>query len=353
MSLSSLLPTLFPDHPTQTTIYTALALGATLGILLPESRALLSWFRLHILHRSKLHLYHHPPSPNKQHNGNTTTHDSRSWALITGASDGIGYGFVQELASAGFNIILHGRNQTKINGLIAELRTQWPDHSYESFICDATDRESWAEKFDSLVKRLNGSNINLTILVNNIGGNPDVARSFTPLSEYGVEELTRLVDMNATFPAQVTRAVLPVLQRNQPSLILNMASAVGTEAVTMPYLVGYSGGKAFNRQFSKSLRMEMVATGNESVEVMSIIAAKVQSGGMVTGTNWIVPSSREFARSVLGKVGCGRGEVTGWWSHSLQMWGMGLVPEWVRGRILVKVGREEKRGMEEMHKKGS
>lgn len=354
--MNSFLPSLFPNRPTQSTIYTALAVGATLGVLLPESRSLLAWFRLHFLYRSKLHLYHHPPTPawhslDKQRSGEPQ--DSNPWALITGASDGIGYGFVQELASQGFNIILHGRNQTKIDGLIGGLRKQWPDRSYESFVCDATNRASLAERLDSLVKWLDDYNCNLTILVNNVGGNPNKARSFTPLAQYGVDELTALVDYNVTFPAQITRALLPTLQRNEPSLIINMASACGTSNITIPYLATYSGTKAFIRQFSKTLRVEMIATGHEEVEVMSVVAAKVQSGGMKTERGWAVPSSRDFARSTLHKVGRGRAEVTPWWGQSLQLWSMGLLPNWTREKILVDVGKQEKREVEEVWKKGS
>jgi len=354
--MSSLLSSLFPEHPTKSTVFTALALGAALGILLPESRSLFSWFRLHFLHRSQIHSYHHLPSPawqtvDRQRHGSAK--DSKPWALVTGASDGIGYGFVEELAAEGFSIILHGRNASKIDGLIDQLRRQWPDRSYESFICDATDRASWNDKLDTLLKWLNDYNCNLTILVNNIGGNPNNARSFTPLAEYTAGELTALIDMNATFPAQVTRALLPILQRNEPSLILNMASAAGTDTVTLPFLVGYSGAKALSRQFSKSLRMEMVAMGHGDVEVISIIAAKVQSGGMKTSTSWDVPSSRAFARSVLQKVGSGRDEIMGWWSHSTQIWGMGILPDWIRERVLVDVGTQQKKEMEGISKKES
>lgn len=352
--MSSIFRTLFPEHHTPSTICTAIALGATIGILLPESVSLFSWFRQHFLHRSKLHHYHHLPSPGwksvdaQKHN---SSEDSRPWALITGASDGIGYGFVEELAAAGYCIILHGRNPKKIEGLIEQLRKQWPDRSYESFICNATDRAAWAEKLDSLIKWLDDYNCNLTVLVNNVGGT-NTRRAFTPLTEYTAEQLTALIDMNATFPAQITRALLPVLQRNTPSLILNMSSTTGTELNPLPNLVGYSGCKALNRQFSKCLRLEMIAMGHE-VEVLSIIVGMVQSGGMKVSTSWVVPSSRAFAKSTLKQVGCGKNEVTGWWSHSVQIWLWGLLPEWAREQMAIAIGTEGEGAMEEVPEKSS
>ncbi|KAJ7246485.1 hypothetical protein C8J57DRAFT_1675292 [Mycena rebaudengoi] len=48
--------------------------------------------------------------------------DSQPWALVTGASDGIGLGFAHELASHGFDIILHGRSPTKLAAVATALR---------------------------------------------------------------------------------------------------------------------------------------------------------------------------------------------------------------------------------------
>ena len=46
---------------------------------------------------------------------------NKSWALITGASDGIGKGFCEELARIGFNLILVARNESKLNTLAKDL----------------------------------------------------------------------------------------------------------------------------------------------------------------------------------------------------------------------------------------
>ena len=47
-----------------------------------------------------------------------------SWALITGASDGLGKSFAQQLASHGFNLVLVARTQSKLDRLQAELQAQ-------------------------------------------------------------------------------------------------------------------------------------------------------------------------------------------------------------------------------------
>lgn len=334
--MAALVQRLFDSSTDASTIYTALGAGAIIGVALPELSSLLSWFRLHFLSRSKLHQYRHA--------------QPRAWALVTGASDGIGYGYVQELASQGFNVILHGRNAAKIDGLIKALKMEYPDSSFEAFICGATDRSAWKE-LDMFAASLEKRRIPLTVLVNNVGGNPAHTKTFDPLVDYTADDLTAVVDMNATFPVQMTRAVLPILINNKPSLVINMTSAVGTQSSTIPYLVTYSAGKAFDRQFSRVLRMEMVATGHPEVDVISVIAARVQSAGMRVPTSIFTPSSRQFAASALRLAGSGRDEVVGWWSHSLQLWSLSLLPEWVREKVMVQVGTVEKQLLESIHKK--
>ena len=60
-----------------------------------------------------------------------TSQESKSWALITGASDGIGLGFCHELARRGFNIILLSRTKSKLENAAAEIEKE---HGVKTFI---------------------------------------------------------------------------------------------------------------------------------------------------------------------------------------------------------------------------
>ncbi|KAJ9657239.1 hypothetical protein H2198_004465 [Neophaeococcomyces mojaviensis] len=352
--LSFFLQPLFGEEPDLTSITTALALGAVAGIALPASARFFSWIRLHFLHQSKISHYHHIPQPVStssttsalaSHSAAAKTADTQPWALITGGSDGIGAGFVQELASHNFNIILHGRNPAKISKQIASFRSQYPHLRFECWIADATDRSAWPAAFATLFQLIKDQQIYLTVLVNNIGGNPVPDRSFTALSEYEEDEVTEIIDMNLTFPTQLTRVLLPHLMANKPSLVLNMSSAVALSPI--PYLCLYAPSKAFNLQFSKTLRLELVAEGHEEVEVLGVTAGRVKSAGSGdVEVNWLTPTSRDFARSTVRLVGCGREEVVGWWSHGLLIWAMDVLPYWARDRILVLIAKTEKQARE-------
>lgn len=345
-----LMHRLFGPNPEIPQIITAAALGAVAAVALPELANFASWLRLYVLHTSKLHRYQHAP--------HTTPTDAslnfQAWALVTGATDGIGYGFVCELASRNINVILHGRNAEKLDRVIKELKTKHPRLHFEPFVCDATDRASWHGKFAELIPSLRKRNINLTILINNVGGNPNTSKTFAPLHDWAATDVNAMIDMNVTFPTQMTRALLPILVANKPSLILNMSSM--SAHIPLPWLTAYCASKSFNSQFSRALRAEVAAEGHgdeeSGVEVMSITAAKVQSAGMLGPASLTVPSSRDFARSVFSKVGCGDDEVVGWWAHSTQIWLAGNLSDWLRRWISKSSVRKEKMEYEEALKKG-
>lgn len=85
-------------------------------VLLPIGAVLTFYLLLKFLRF--VYLYTRPSSLKRYHYG----HDgSPPWALVTGASDGIGLGFAHELAHRGFNVILHARNATKLEGVNSQL----------------------------------------------------------------------------------------------------------------------------------------------------------------------------------------------------------------------------------------
>lgn len=335
-----LIHRVFGPNPETAQIVTAAALGAAAAVALPELANFATWLRLYLLHTSKLHRYQHAP----QITPTDATLNFQAWALVTGATDGIGYGFVCELASRNVNVILHGRNPEKLDRIIKELQAKHPRLHFEPFVCDATDRESWHSKFAQLIPSLKERNINLTILINNVGGNPNINKTFAPLQDWTAPEVNAMIDMNVTFPTQMTRAMLPILVANKPSLIINMSSMSAHNP--LPWLTAYCASKSYNSQFSKALRVEVAAEGHgdeeEGIEVLSVTPALVQSAGVPGPASLAIPSSRDFVRSVFSKVGSGDDEVVGWWVHSIQIWIVSGLSDWLR-RWVSKNGVEKER----------
>ncbi|KAK4989187.1 hypothetical protein LTR50_003401 [Elasticomyces elasticus] len=278
---------------------------------------------LHFIRRSKLHRY--------------LREDGSAWALVTGSSDGIGKGFAEELCSRGFNVLLHGRNQAKLEMVMADLMQRFPKVMVLSVTADATKASS--ADIDNLLQTVQTLPGKLTVLVNNIGGVP-FQPQYASMTECGEEMVDNIVNINARFPTQVARALLPTLRANSPSLVLSMGSITGLQGP--PYLVAYSASKAYNHTFSEALSAELAAEHVEGVEVMTILTGVVNSAGNPSPVNFFTPTSRRMAAAALDKSGCGKRVVFGYWAHALQWTAVTMIPYRLREAILIKALRSRK-----------
>jgi len=271
---------------------------------------------------------------------------SSSWALITGASDGIGLGFAQELAIHGFNLVLHGRNPSKLERVKADLLASQPASlpiSIRIVTADASNSHGMKAAVEALVASLDDLPGPLTVLVNNVGGSVPMASAYTPLSKYSSADVDGLINLNARFTTQLTRTLLPTLQYNKPSLIINVGSVTGIGG-TMggPYLSVYSATKAYDLALSAALTREMEAE-HSGVEILGLVVGEVTEASHSTSSpSFFSPGRRTFAKAALGKVGCGKSIVTPYWGHALQCAFFELLPaRWQNGFILSELRKRK------------
>jgi 17beta-estradiol 17-dehydrogenase / very-long-chain 3-oxoacyl-CoA reductase len=233
--------------------------------------------------------------------------------------------------SHGFNVILQGHNKQELETAKAKLEGERLGAKIKVLVIDAlTGSTRDLEKEIASVQHLN-----ITILVNNVGGfPPGMGRNFKPLAEYNFDEIDGFINLNARFLARITRLVLPFLPRKSPSLIMNVSSGAD---IGMPWIVMYSGAKGFVTSFSKALAREM-KTGGLPVEVVALRLGDVQSGSNTTPLSWKAPSSRVFARATLDRVGRAAGDIphvlVPYWAHALTLGAFDYLPEQVKQSVL-------------------
>jgi short-subunit dehydrogenase len=263
-----------------------------------------------------------------------------AWALVTGASDGIGLALVRELAQRGFDVVLHGRNQKKLEGRKEIIAKEFPGRSFRIVVADACAPGSeLISQIDALVDDV--KDLNLTILINNVGAGPPILDGedlYTTVDKSTAANKDGWLSLNARFPMQLTSALLPTILKHQPGLIINIGSLAD---FGNPYLAVYSAAKAFMMTWSKALSRELKAETRD-VEVIGVETANV------TGVSWRLhepatifkPHTNTYAAAVLDRVGCGELVVNGYWSQGLMRAFMLRVPDPLAGVFLTTAMRE-------------
>jgi 17beta-estradiol 17-dehydrogenase / very-long-chain 3-oxoacyl-CoA reductase len=257
------------------------------------------------------------------------------WALVTGSSDGIGVGFAEELASQGFNVILHGRNEQKLQGVKKQMLSQWPERKFKILILDSAEDAGNTAKMAAALSGF--KDLNIRILINNVGGPWGEKPNFRNFSGMDTDYIDGWIDLNLRFPTQITKVLLPTLVANQSALIINIGS--GSSEISSPGLAVYSGTKAFIKAWSRSLAVELEDEGHD-IDCHAIVVGMVATQKLGLGSSLTRPSPRTMARSSLGYAGSGVGVVAAHWAHDFQMSLFSLMPDWYGQDFIRKISKK-------------
>jgi uncharacterized protein len=171
-----------------------------------------------------------------------------AFALITGASNGIGLCLAKELAAKKYDLLLVSRDETRLKKLQQEWQTQF-SITVHYLPLDLSLPESPAKVLEWAADR------DVEILINNAGfGIWGEVQANNP------KELSSLIQLNQITLIELCRSFIPRFnKRKSKSYILNVASTAAYQAV--PFLAVYSASKAFVVSFTRALRWELRNTG--------------------------------------------------------------------------------------------
>jgi uncharacterized protein len=171
------------------------------------------------------------------------------WAVITGASSGIGKALSFELAAGGFNLVLIARKKEALAEVAAECSRR---HQVEAEIIAADLSDVHA--IDTLTTALAATSRQYEVLVNNAGFgiHGDFATG-------DIDQNIRLLNVQLTAALRLTRAVLPSMIERHRGHILNIGSVYSFAPV--PFQSVYAASKAFLLSFSSALENELKGTG--------------------------------------------------------------------------------------------
>ncbi|MBD3281619.1 SDR family NAD(P)-dependent oxidoreductase [Candidatus Uhrbacteria bacterium] len=173
----------------------------------------------------------------------------KDYALITGASSGIGEAFARLFASKNKPLILIAQNEDKLKTLAAELREK---HNVDvRFIASNLARSKTLPELPGKLKRMG---ITVDILVNNAGFGKYEAEH-----KIRYEDSLNMVNLNCRTLLGLTKLFLPEMLARKKGAIINIASAAGFFPV--PYMATYAASKAFVINFSEALAEEVKDKG--------------------------------------------------------------------------------------------
>ena len=165
------------------------------------------------------------------------------WALITGASSGIGEAFAKELAQAGLNVVLVARREKRLQKLAAELENFFHIKTI-TIKLDLTD-----DNFLGTIKEKT-KKLEIGLLVNNAG-----IGSVGLYSNNGPELEAKMVKLHCLAPTILTHHFAPKMVERKRGGIIFLGSIFSYQP--MPYVSTYSATKVFNTFLGKALWQEL------------------------------------------------------------------------------------------------
>lgn len=172
-----------------------------------------------------------------------------SWAVVTGASAGLGEEFAKRLSRAGNKVILVARRVDRLEALAEKLPSEARVRP-----ADLLDPKQRGELAEELAK------LDISYLINNAG--------FGTLDNFVNIEADRVVNeatLDVIAPTQLTRHVLPGMIERGRGAIINVASMASFQAI--PTMAVYAAAKAYMLSFTIAIRDELRGSGVRATAV--------------------------------------------------------------------------------------
>jgi uncharacterized protein len=210
------------------------------------------------------------------------------YALVTGASRGIGNCFARALAARSWNLILVARTENQLQQLTRELSSTFGIRA-EAIAMDLTEGGAAAELRRITLER----GLDVELLVNNAG-----AGDRGEFIKMPVDKQSDMIRLNAAALVELTYHLLPPMIAKQRGAIINISSTAGFQP--MPYVAVYAATKAFVTSFSMALAEEVQRHG---IIVVTLCPGPTQTESRAEeGSRSKFPGGRQPAEQVVAEA---------------------------------------------------
>ena len=243
------------------------------------------------------------------------------WAVVTGATDGIGRALCVEFAKQGLDVVLISRTQSKLDEAANEISEKYNVETKTVSVDFGGGFD--AAKQSKVAKALRG--LDVGILANNVGMSYPFTKYYHELTD---DECADLVSLNTESTLFMTKIVLgdeaQGMVARKRGAIVNTSSAAGVQL--SPLLAGYAAAKGGIVQFTKSLACELRGLGIDvQVQTPLWVTTKLAK---IRKTSLTVPSPSTYARQAIKFVGYDVA-CSPYWAHALQLSVADLLPSFL------------------------
>lgn len=225
--------------------------------------------------------------PNHPHN----------YALVTGASSGIGLEIARLFAADDISLLLVARRTERLEQLQGELSDRV---DVQIFPCDLSDEESRV----GLLAYIEEHQLNIDYLINNAGYG-----QFGLIADNDWSETQGMLQLNMIAPSHLCHALLPAMIQRGFGRILNVASTAAFQAG--PGMGAYFASKAYVLSYTEALAHELKGTGVTATclcpgatQTEFFTQAEMNESGLVK--NKSLPSAKDVARQGYQAMHCGK-----------------------------------------------
>jgi len=255
-----------------------------------------------------------------------------SFALVTGASQGLGKVFAHELAARKQNVILVARSRDRLEGVASELKLS---HSVSTEVleCDLASPAAGPH----LAQQIRDRNLPVNLLVNNAGFG--VRGEFRNLS---LQRQVEMLALNNAAVVELTYSLLPALMEHPQAGIINVSSTAGFQPI--PYASLYAATKSFLTSFSLGLQEELRSS---RVSVVTLCPGRIladgHSGEAANGNRkfgFIYQSPEDVVHEALESLARGGGLVIPGFVNKLSVFAQRLIPRRAVPALVAKMSRQ-------------
>ncbi|XP_056318026.1 very-long-chain 3-oxoacyl-CoA reductase-B [Danio aesculapii] len=229
------------------------------------------------------------------------------WAVVTGATDGIGKAYAEELARRGFAIVLISRTQEKLDEVSKAIESKYNVET-KTISADFGSVDIYPKIESGL------AGLEIGVLVNNVGVSYSYPEFFLNIPDVD-SFINNMININIMSVCQMTRLVLPRMVDRSKGVILNVASASGMYPV--PLLTLYSSTKAFVDFFSRGLNAEYKSKG---IIIQSVLPFYVTTKlSKIRRPTLDIPTPERYVKAQLSTIGL-QTQSNGYLPHAIMGW---------------------------------